>query len=168
MRNAFGMARGPSLLRVMELSALLVQSQKQNEEKEKTVETLNDTVEILVCFTFTGETAQCLLSSRSTKRCGFLKRRSGKDANCMGTSGALPKYSLCVCLAHVESVQVQAVAGELQTIRVSSSGGLHQCYSACDFKSLGIKVPWNRRLHSSLQKLAVGLSLLSFSREEIE
>ncbi|XP_074740422.1 centrosome-associated protein CEP250-like isoform X3 [Strix uralensis] len=30
-----------------ELSALLVQSQKQNEEKEKTVKTLNDTVEIL-------------------------------------------------------------------------------------------------------------------------
>uniref|UniRef100_A0A803VV87 Centrosomal protein 250 n=1 Tax=Ficedula albicollis TaxID=59894 RepID=A0A803VV87_FICAL len=34
--------------RVMELSALLVQSQKQNEEKEKTMKTLNDTVEILV------------------------------------------------------------------------------------------------------------------------
>lgn len=50
--NAFGMACGPSLLRVMELSALLVQSQKQNEEKEKTVKTLNDTVEMLVCFTF--------------------------------------------------------------------------------------------------------------------
>ncbi|XP_074667966.1 centrosome-associated protein CEP250-like isoform X1 [Strix aluco] len=33
--------------RVTELSALLVQSQKQNEEKEKTVKTLNDTVEIL-------------------------------------------------------------------------------------------------------------------------
>ncbi|XP_042656756.1 centrosome-associated protein CEP250 isoform X3 [Tyto alba] len=33
--------------RVLELSALLVQSQKQNEEKEKTVKTLNDTVEIL-------------------------------------------------------------------------------------------------------------------------
>ena len=52
MCNAFGMARGPSLLRVMELSALLVESQRQNEEKEKTVKTLNDTVEILVCFTF--------------------------------------------------------------------------------------------------------------------
>uniref|UniRef100_A0A8D0FQZ5 Rootletin-like coiled-coil domain-containing protein n=1 Tax=Strix occidentalis caurina TaxID=311401 RepID=A0A8D0FQZ5_STROC len=34
--------------RVTELSALLVQSQKQNEEKEKTMKTLNDTVEILV------------------------------------------------------------------------------------------------------------------------
>ncbi|NXO52537.1 CP250 protein, partial [Aramus guarauna] len=33
--------------RVMELSALLVQSQKQNEEKEKTMQTLSDTVEIL-------------------------------------------------------------------------------------------------------------------------
>ncbi|XP_010582393.1 PREDICTED: centrosome-associated protein CEP250, partial [Haliaeetus leucocephalus] len=33
--------------RVQELSALLVQSQKQNEEKEKTMKTLNDTVEIL-------------------------------------------------------------------------------------------------------------------------
>uniref|UniRef100_A0A8B9CSA4 Centrosomal protein 250 n=1 Tax=Anser brachyrhynchus TaxID=132585 RepID=A0A8B9CSA4_9AVES len=33
--------------RVMELSALLIQSQKQNEEKEKTMKTLNDTVEIL-------------------------------------------------------------------------------------------------------------------------
>uniref|UniRef100_A0A8D2P4M1 Centrosomal protein 250 n=1 Tax=Zosterops lateralis melanops TaxID=1220523 RepID=A0A8D2P4M1_ZOSLA len=43
--------------RVMELSALLVQSQKQNEEKEKTMKTLNDTVEILVCFTFTWEIA---------------------------------------------------------------------------------------------------------------
>ncbi|RMB95561.1 hypothetical protein DUI87_27671 [Hirundo rustica rustica] len=38
--------------RVMELSALLVQSQKQNEEKEKTMKTLNDTVEILEsCWT---------------------------------------------------------------------------------------------------------------------
>nr|XP_006111655.1 centrosome-associated protein CEP250 [Pelodiscus sinensis]XP_006111656.1 centrosome-associated protein CEP250 [Pelodiscus sinensis]XP_006111657.1 centrosome-associated protein CEP250 [Pelodiscus sinensis]XP_025041317.1 centrosome-associated protein CEP250 [Pelodiscus sinensis] len=34
-------------LRVMELSALLAQSQKQNEEKEKTVKTLSDTMEIL-------------------------------------------------------------------------------------------------------------------------
>uniref|UniRef100_A0A663N9W5 Centrosomal protein 250 n=1 Tax=Athene cunicularia TaxID=194338 RepID=A0A663N9W5_ATHCN len=34
--------------RVTELSALLVQSQKQNEEKDKTMKTLNDTVEILV------------------------------------------------------------------------------------------------------------------------
>uniref|UniRef100_A0A8C3FD05 Uncharacterized protein n=1 Tax=Chrysemys picta bellii TaxID=8478 RepID=A0A8C3FD05_CHRPI len=34
--------------RVMELSALLAQSQKQNEEKEKTVKTLSDTMEILV------------------------------------------------------------------------------------------------------------------------
>lgn len=50
--DAFGMACGPFLLRVMELSALLVQSQKQNEEKEKTVKTLNDTLEMLVCFTF--------------------------------------------------------------------------------------------------------------------
>uniref|UniRef100_A0A674K3K0 Rootletin-like coiled-coil domain-containing protein n=1 Tax=Terrapene triunguis TaxID=2587831 RepID=A0A674K3K0_9SAUR len=33
--------------RVMELSALLAQSQKQNEEKEKTVKTLSDTMEIL-------------------------------------------------------------------------------------------------------------------------
>lgn len=57
MCNAFGMARGPSLLRVMELSALLVQSQKQNEEKEKTMKTLNDAVEILVCFTFILEIA---------------------------------------------------------------------------------------------------------------
>lgn len=65
--KAFGMARRPSLLRVMELSALLVQSQKQNEEKEKTMKTLNDTVEILVCFTFTWEIAQCLLSSLNTE-----------------------------------------------------------------------------------------------------
>lgn len=87
------MAHGPSLLRVMELSALLVQSQKQNEEKEKTMKTLNDTVEILVCFTFIWEIAQCLFSSLSTKRCGFLKRKSGKDANCLGTSsGTLPGY----------------------------------------------------------------------------
>uniref|UniRef100_A0A8C8VMZ3 Centrosomal protein 250 n=1 Tax=Pelusios castaneus TaxID=367368 RepID=A0A8C8VMZ3_9SAUR len=35
--------------RVMELSALLAQAQKQNEEKEKTVKTLTDTMEILVC-----------------------------------------------------------------------------------------------------------------------
>uniref|UniRef100_A0A663NCH6 Centrosomal protein 250 n=1 Tax=Athene cunicularia TaxID=194338 RepID=A0A663NCH6_ATHCN len=43
--------------RVTELSALLVQSQKQNEEKDKTMKTLNDTVEILVCFTFIWEMA---------------------------------------------------------------------------------------------------------------
>lgn len=67
MCKAFGMAHRPSLLRVMELSSLLVQSQKQNEEKEKTMKTLNDTVEILVCFTFTWEIAQCLLSSLKTE-----------------------------------------------------------------------------------------------------
>jgi len=55
-----------------------------------------------------------------------------------------------VCLAHVESVQVQAVEGELLAIQASSSGGLCHCYSACDFESLGIKVPWNWQLHSSL------------------
>lgn len=96
MCNAFGVARGPSLPRVMELSALLVESQKQNEEKEKTMKTLNDTVEILVCFTFIWEIAQCLLSSLGAKRCDFLKRKSGRHTNCMGTSGTLPKYSLCV------------------------------------------------------------------------
>lgn len=100
------MARGPSLLRVMELSALLIQSQKQNEEKEKTMKTLNNTVEILVCFTFFWEIAQCLLGLRSlfyslsTKRCSFLKRKRSKDASCAETSGT--------CLVHVESVQVQA------------------------------------------------------------
>uniref|UniRef100_A0A8B9IBR7 Centrosomal protein 250 n=1 Tax=Anser brachyrhynchus TaxID=132585 RepID=A0A8B9IBR7_9AVES len=47
--------------RVMELSALLIQSQKQNEEKEKTMKTLNDTVEILVCFTFVWEICFILL-----------------------------------------------------------------------------------------------------------
>lgn len=135
------MARGPSLLRVMELSALLIQSQKQNEEKEKTMKTLNDTVEILVCFTFVWEIAQCLLglshlfSSLSTKRCGFLKRKSSKGANCAETSGT--------CLAHVQSVQVQAVAGELQTSWVSSLGRLYQCNFAPDFKSPVIKVTWN-------------------------
>ena len=102
--DAFGMARGPSLLRGTELSALLVQSQKQNEEKEKTVKTLNDTVEILVCFTFIWEMAQWLFSSFSTKGCGFLKRKSGEDADCVGASGTC------------ESAQGQAVAGELQTV----------------------------------------------------
>uniref|UniRef100_A0A8B9SCR2 Rootletin-like coiled-coil domain-containing protein n=1 Tax=Apteryx owenii TaxID=8824 RepID=A0A8B9SCR2_APTOW len=77
--------------KVMELSALLVQSQKQNEEKEKTMKTLNDTVEILVCFTFIWEIAQCLLglsglfSSLSTKRCGFFERNGDRNANCMKT-----------------------------------------------------------------------------------
>lgn len=93
---AFGVARGPSLLRVMELSALLVRSQKQNEGKEKIMKTLQDTVEILVCFPLIWETAQCLLPSRSTQSCGFLSRRSGRDATCRGTSGTLPECSLCV------------------------------------------------------------------------
>lgn len=65
MGNAFGMAHGPSLLRVVELSALLVLSQKENEEKEKTMKTLNNTVELLVCFTSVWEIAQCLLFSLS-------------------------------------------------------------------------------------------------------
>lgn len=90
------MARGRSLLRVMELSALLVQSEKQNEEKEKTVKTLDDTVEILVGFPFAWAIAPCLLCSLSTERCGFLTRRPGRDANCRGTSGRWPKYSGCV------------------------------------------------------------------------
>lgn len=36
-------------LRVTELSALLTQSQKQNEDYEKMVKALRETVEILVC-----------------------------------------------------------------------------------------------------------------------
>ena len=96
MCNAFGVARGTSLPRVVELSALLVQSQKQNEEKEKTMKTLSDAVEILVCFTFIWESGQRLLSSLSTKRCEFLERSSGKDANCVGASGTWPRGSWCV------------------------------------------------------------------------
>lgn len=37
------------LLRVTELSALLTQSQKQNEDYEKMVKALRETMEILVC-----------------------------------------------------------------------------------------------------------------------
>ncbi|XP_039419512.1 centrosome-associated protein CEP250 [Corvus cornix cornix] len=49
--------------RVMELSALLVQSQKQNEEKEKTMKTLNDTVEILESGWIEKEFAASLTNS---------------------------------------------------------------------------------------------------------
>ncbi|XP_033375068.1 centrosome-associated protein CEP250 [Parus major] len=49
--------------RVMELSALLVQSQKQNEEKEKTMKTLNDTVEILESSWIEKEFAASLTNS---------------------------------------------------------------------------------------------------------
>uniref|UniRef100_A0A8C9UEH3 Rootletin-like coiled-coil domain-containing protein n=1 Tax=Serinus canaria TaxID=9135 RepID=A0A8C9UEH3_SERCA len=68
--------------RVMELSALLVQSQKQNEEKEKTMKTLNDTVEILVCFTFTWEIAQCLLSSLNTEVWLPQEKQGAVSASC--------------------------------------------------------------------------------------
>ncbi|RLV89644.1 hypothetical protein DV515_00014778 [Chloebia gouldiae] len=61
--KAFGMAYRPSLLRVMELSALLVQSQKQNEEKEKTMKALNDTVEILESSWIDKEFAASLTNS---------------------------------------------------------------------------------------------------------
>uniref|UniRef100_A0A670IIX1 Rootletin-like coiled-coil domain-containing protein n=1 Tax=Podarcis muralis TaxID=64176 RepID=A0A670IIX1_PODMU len=40
--------------RVIELTALLEQSQKQNEEKEMSMKTLRDTVEILVCYCCEG------------------------------------------------------------------------------------------------------------------
>lgn len=61
------------------------------------MKTLNDTVEILVCFIFTWEIAQCLLSSLNTEmRLPQEVENSGKDAQCMGISGTLPKYSLCV------------------------------------------------------------------------
>ncbi|XP_062361087.1 centrosome-associated protein CEP250 [Cinclus cinclus] len=49
--------------RVMELSALLVQSQKQNEEKEKTMKKLNDTVEILESSWIEREFAASLTNS---------------------------------------------------------------------------------------------------------
>ncbi|NXR02763.1 CP250 protein, partial [Sagittarius serpentarius] len=54
--------------RVMELSALLAQSQKQNEEKEKTMKTLNDTVEILE-------------ASRLEKECEASLTESAKEEN---------------------------------------------------------------------------------------
>lgn len=41
---------------------------------------------------------------------------------------------------------------ELQIGQVSSSAWLHQCNSACDLKSLGIKVPWNLQLHEQFIK----------------
>lgn len=31
---------------------------------------------------------------------------------------------------------------EVQRVQVPSSEGWHQCTSACDFRSLGIRVPW--------------------------
>ncbi|KAK2520580.1 hypothetical protein Q9233_011216, partial [Columba guinea] len=51
--------------RVMELSALLVQSQKQNEEKEKIMKTLQDTVEILVVLDASDSTASVICPDSS-------------------------------------------------------------------------------------------------------
>uniref|UniRef100_A0A803SSN8 Rootletin-like coiled-coil domain-containing protein n=1 Tax=Anolis carolinensis TaxID=28377 RepID=A0A803SSN8_ANOCA len=44
------LAREDLQSRVIELTALLEQSQKENEEKEKTVKTLRDTLEVLLCW----------------------------------------------------------------------------------------------------------------------
>uniref|UniRef100_A0A8D0FIH9 Rootletin-like coiled-coil domain-containing protein n=1 Tax=Strix occidentalis caurina TaxID=311401 RepID=A0A8D0FIH9_STROC len=114
--------------RVTELSALLVQSQKQNEEKEKTVKTLNDTVEILVCFTFIWEMAQWLFSSFSTKGCGFLKRKSGEDADCVGASGTCEIHLPCSLLLFVlfPAHSLQALKEELSARQDSISFLLHQ------------------------------------------
>ncbi|XP_071671644.1 centrosome-associated protein CEP250-like [Patagioenas fasciata] len=146
--------------RVLELSALLVPSQKKNEEKEKPMETPDNTVEILVCFPLIWGTAQCLLPSRSTQRCGFLSRRRGRDATCRGTSGTLPECSLCVW--HRCS---QSGCSSGRGAADSSGVFLRGCTKAV---VPGVKVPWHWQLPGSLWKRAVGLSLLSFSEDEVE
>ncbi|NXX74697.1 CP250 protein, partial [Urocolius indicus] len=63
--------------RVVELSALLAQSQKQNEEKEKTMKTLNDTVEILEASCLEKEYEASL--TKSTKEENLFLQKLIKD-----------------------------------------------------------------------------------------
>lgn len=164
MGSAFGMAHGPCLLRVVELSALLVLSQKENEEKEKTMKTLNSTVEFLVCFTSVWEITQRLLFSLSKEE-WLLQEKEWQ------------RCSLCGNMRHVAQIflvpwhkwsHVQAVAGELHTRQVSSSERYRQCYSVRDLNLWGSKFLGTDSFIAAYKKLAVELSFLGFSKEEIE
>ena len=80
MGNAFGMACGPSLLRVAELSALLEQSQRENKEKEKRLKTLNNTVELQVCFTSIWSQSRCRQWQESHTQCRCLPHGGSTSA----------------------------------------------------------------------------------------
>uniref|UniRef100_A0A8V5G4E0 Rootletin-like coiled-coil domain-containing protein n=1 Tax=Melopsittacus undulatus TaxID=13146 RepID=A0A8V5G4E0_MELUD len=116
--------------RVVELSALLVLSQKENEEKEKTMKTLNSTVELLVCFTCVWEIAQCLLFSLS-KEVWLPQERVAKmltvwehEAHCHFT---LTEPCLCSDCANLEKTreelqqQLEVTEQEASRLRQSNT-----------------------------------------------
>ncbi|KAM6054219.1 LOW QUALITY PROTEIN: uncharacterized protein VSU04_011453 [Chlamydotis macqueenii] len=150
--------------RVMELSALLAQSQKQNEEKEKTMKALTDALEILVCFASVWEIAWCLLSSLGTERCGFLKE------------GMVMMRTVWEHQAHCQTIPcvfgtcgVSPGAGSGRGAADSSGvflRGLHQC-CACGCESLGTKVPWNA-LKEELSARQDSINFLQQQRREEE
>uniref|UniRef100_A0A8D0FCB3 Rootletin-like coiled-coil domain-containing protein n=1 Tax=Strix occidentalis caurina TaxID=311401 RepID=A0A8D0FCB3_STROC len=115
--------------RVTELSALLVQSQKQNEEKEKTVKTLNDTVEILEASRLEKEYEASL--TKSVKEENLSLQKLIKDITEVSTELGHPSIRIhlpCSLLLFVlfPAHSLQALKEELSARQDSISFLLHQ------------------------------------------
>ncbi|XP_077643167.1 centrosome-associated protein CEP250 isoform X6 [Lonchura striata] len=98
--------------RVMELSALLVQSQKQNEEKEKTMKTLNDTVEILESSWIEKEFAASLTNSAKEENLflqKLIKNITEAERSVAELTGAQNKLN-------AERADLQAAAAKMSSI----------------------------------------------------
>nr|XP_041576235.1 centrosome-associated protein CEP250 isoform X6 [Taeniopygia guttata] len=98
--------------KVMELSALLVQSQKQNEEKEKTMKTLNDTVEILESSWIEKEFAASLTNSAKEENLflqKLIKNITEAERSVAELTGAQNKLN-------AERADLQAAAAKMSSI----------------------------------------------------
>uniref|UniRef100_A0A8C0BLM1 Rootletin-like coiled-coil domain-containing protein n=1 Tax=Buteo japonicus TaxID=224669 RepID=A0A8C0BLM1_9AVES len=124
--------------RVMELSALLVQSQKQNEEKEKTMKTLNDTVEILEASRLEKEYEASLTKSAKEENRSLQKLikditevsvQSWDPVSLLASSSSylVPSSLLLIaCLCSFPAHSLQALKEELSARQDSISFLLHQ------------------------------------------
>ncbi|XP_074712162.1 uncharacterized protein LOC141937834 [Strix uralensis] len=120
--------------RVTELSALLVQSQKQNEEKEKTVKTLNDTVEILEASLLEKEYEASLTKSVKEENLSLQKlikditeqAESGNILSCLSSADAERAFVLVQEALARRRGATQALEEELSARQDSVSFLLHQ------------------------------------------
>ncbi|KAK4812731.1 hypothetical protein QYF61_018280 [Mycteria americana] len=128
--------------RVMELSALLVQSQRQNEEKEETVKTLNDTVEILEASRLEKEYEASL--AKSTKEENLSLQKLIKDITevvlddsestvsilCTDSSQHAESSNILSCLSSVDAEHAFVLVQEALARRRGATQALKEELSA--------------------------------------
>ncbi|XP_074698827.1 centrosome-associated protein CEP250 isoform X3 [Strix aluco] len=157
--------------RVTELSALLVQSQKQNEEKEKTVKTLNDTVEILEASRLEKEYEASL--TKSVKEENLSLQKLIKDITevvldecdsmvsiiCTDSSQQAESGNVLSCLSSVDAERAFVLVQEALARRRGATQALKEELSARQ-DSISFLLHQHRQQEEKCQKLQQSLEQL--------